>query len=114
MSSIRIFSLSLLVLTGCTVVQQPVASVPAAGYDRAIDVADGKILPQALKDRYDALARLYGAANYANGAPVFIPAVKPGDGCVKLPDGTWHMTFAASENFDLMSRLAKQAFQPGN
>ena len=106
-----------LVLGACAVVQKPVAPLPAPPVAalRAEDCPDGgKIIPPALKARYDDLARVYGHARYSDGAPVFSPPVNPGDGCTLLPDGRWHFTFQAAENFDLLSRMQKQAWPVGN
>lgn len=108
-----VWAMVFLALAGCgTVTQAPVAPQTQGVEKPAQKVNGGYLWGTIQHDRYNALIALYGHSKYANGVPIFVPALRKDDGTYLVSKGVWFWTDEAMVDFDLLSRLKHQAFPP--
>lgn len=104
-----------LALSACSTVHQSIVTPKAPaplGYVAPLKDESGYRLTKADRDRYNGLIAIYGSAKFADGAPVFVPALKKDAGITKADDPTYpfHMTFAARIDFYELTVMKDMAF----
>ena len=119
--------LAALTLGGCvgTIVPHPVeAAAPSVDLSGEADSGVRRLVPWSVpgqpakeyaavlseggKDRYNALAKLYGQGKGPSGLPNFLFKVAPGVGLTPNPDGTWTLDPPHLEAFGLMEGWYRQ------
>ena len=106
-------ALSLAFNGGCgTVSQKSVTPATAGFYVAPVKVANGYLVDAAFRDRFNALISVYGNKKFADGAPVFLPALRKDQGLTELGAGQWLMSFDAMENMIVLSDLKRRAAPP--
>ena len=97
---------------GCTTVHQDAVPAASAGsYTAPVRVAEGYVVDQAFRDRYNALVAVSGHKQLANGAPLFLPPLKQDQGLTPA-GGQWLMTREAMENMVVLSDLKRRGAAP--
>ena len=99
--------------SGCSTVHQDSVAVTDAGnYVKPVRVADGYVVDDAFRDRYNALIAVYGHKRLENGAPVFLPPLEKDFGVTPSGAGWWHFTKEAMEDMAVLSDLKRRGAAP--
>jgi hypothetical protein len=92
---------------------------PVSGPNSGIlqKLPDGNWLVSAhVRARFDALARIYGQAKLPNGAPLFVPVIRPGDDFIPIPApnpaGNWELNPHGMTDYLILSTLQREGFDP--
>ena len=103
----------LVCLPACTTVHQaPVVSQTASLHAAPVKVTGGYLLDAYWRDTYNALVAVYGEKKLANGAPVFVPALKKDSGLTALNADQWFMPDAAMQDFLVLRDLQRRGATP--
>ena len=102
-------------LAACTTVHQKPVEGQQASFDGAdqnsgiiAKVPGGYIVTPHFRDRYNALIDAYGAAKFANGAPVFTPKLHRDDGISPLTPQTYFCDNETMQNVVVLSGLKRR------